>query len=259
MWAVFPVSRIRYNFDGCFIVFYLFIPFLNTLIRHLSERLHVKLVLLCSFIYIVFGTIHIGTFGVIMNYVSWFIVLYFIASYIRLYPKAWFSNNKICGLLLIIFILLSAISVVVCAWIGTKSGIFIPYYFVTDTNTFLVVMVGVFAFLFFKNLKIPYNKCINTVAALTFGILLIHANSETMRQWLWIDVLDNVGHYDDKLLPLYAIGCVIGIFAVCAVIDLIRIKLIENAFFKLWDKYWDRIANYYKMNEEKILHKLNIQ
>lgn len=30
------------------------------------------------------------------------------------------------------------------------------------------------------------------IAASTFGVLLIHANSETMRNWLWKDTLDNV-------------------------------------------------------------------
>lgn len=253
-----PVSSIQQNFTGCFIVFFLFIPFLNALIQHLNERQHIRLLALCCFTYIVFGTIHGGSFGVTMNYVSWFIVLYFIASYIRLYPKAWFSNNRICGVMLLVFVLLSVISVVACVWFGTKLDKFIPFYFVTDSNTFLAVMVGVFAFLFFKNLRIPYSKLINTIAASTFGVLLIHANSDTMRQWLWKDIIDCVGHYGDRLMPLYAIGCVVGIFAICVVIDIIRINLLEKPFFKWWDKHWDKISKSYEYKEERLFNKLHI-
>jgi hypothetical protein len=122
----------------------------------------------------------------------------------------------------------------------------------------LAVAVGVFAFLFFKNLRIPYNKFINTVGASTFGVLLIHANSDTMRRWLWKDTLDNVGHYSDSLMPLYAIGCVIGIFTICCAIDIIRINLLEMPFFKWWDNHWDGFYKSYKMKEDKIFQKLNI-
>ena len=250
-----PVSSIQQNFTGCFITFFLFIPFLNVLVQHLNERQHIRLLLLLAFTYILFGTVHGGAFGVAMNYVSWFIVLYFIASYIRIYPKKWFSNNKVCAMLLIISLVLSVSSVICCAWLGTKVGMFSPFYFVTDSNTILAVLVGVFAFLFFKNLRISYNKFINTVAASTFGVLLIHANSDVMRQWLWKDTLDNVGHYDNTLYP---ICCVVAIFAVCTVIDIIRIHLLEKPFLKWWDKHWDGFYKSYKMKEEKIFQKLHI-
>lgn len=51
-------------------------------------------------------------------------------------------------------------------------------FFVFDSNTFLVIVTAIFAFLFFKNIKILYSKVINTIDALTFGVLLIHANSD---------------------------------------------------------------------------------
>ena len=171
-------------------------------------------------------------FSVTINYVSWFIVLYLTAAYLRMYPKKWTTNNKICGALLLLSASLAAASVVIKAH-GTT---FKPFYYVTDSNTLLAVAVSIFAFLFFRNLRIPYSKCINTLASATFGILLIHANSDTMRKWLWVYTLDNVGHYAAPYMPLYAFGCIIGVFAVCAVIDLLRIRLLEKPFFRWWDK-----------------------
>lgn len=244
-----PIYQISTNFTSCFIIFWLCIPFLNLLIHHMTERQHIYLLLLMSFTYVLLGTIHTVT----MNYVSWFGVLYLIASYIRLYPKPWMKSAKLCGFLLICLILISAASVVICTKMEKSS-----FYFVTDSNAMLAVFVGIFGFLFFKNIRIPYNKFINTVAASTFGVLLIHANSDTMRQWLWKDTLDNVGHYGDKLMPLYAIACVVGVFAVCTIIDILRFHLLEKPFFKWWDKHWDSLAPAYKRTENCLFHKLHI-
>lgn len=92
----------------------------------------------------------------------------------------------------------------------------------SDSNTFLAVAVSISSFLFFKNLRLKYNKVINTIAASTFGVLQIHANSDAMRKWLWTDVLNNVEMYDSSWLVVHAIGSVICIFGICVVIDLFR-------------------------------------
>lgn len=245
-----PITQIAQNFTSCFVIFWLFIPFLNKLIANMTERQHVYLLLLTGFTYIFLGTAH----RVTMNYVSWFMVLYLISSYIRIYPKKWMNNKRICGVILLFSIVLSAASVVVCVKTGRSA-----FMFVTDSNTFLAVIVGVFAFLFFKNIKIPYSKFINTVAASTFGVLLIHAHSDDMRQWLWKDILDNVGHYNDKFMPFYAIGCVVGVFVICVLIDIARINLIEKPFFQWWDKHYDSFYKYFKKRKNFVLEKLKIE
>ena len=56
----------------------------------------------------------------------------------------------------------------------------LSYFLVADSNKPRAVLTAVFAFLFFKNLEIGYSKVINIIAASTFGVLLIHANSDTM-------------------------------------------------------------------------------
>lgn len=247
--TIIPVWQLKTNFTSCFLIFYLCIPFLNKLISNIDERNHIRLLCLTSFTYIVLGTIHTVSF----NYVTWFCVVYFIASYIRLYPKKIFQNKLIISLMLLCSIGFSVASVIV----GNKFSR--PFIFVTDSNSFLPIVIGVFAFLFFKNLTIKYNKVINTIAASTFGVLLIHANSDTMRQWLWKDTVDCIGHYGSHLMPFYAIACVLGIFAVCVVIDIIRIRFIEKPFFILWDKYWNSFDKWFQKIEESFLKKLNIE
>ncbi len=251
-----PFTNIAHNFTGCYLVFFLCIPFFNILIRSLNEKQHIRLILICAFTYILFGTL--PSFSVTMNYVSWYMVLYFIASYIRLYPKKIFENTKLWGLMALVSVALCVVSVIYCTWLGTKIGLNLSYFFVVDSNTFLAVLTGVTSFLFFKNLKIKYNPLINMLAASTFGVLCIHANSETMRQWLWKDILNNVGMYDSVFMPLHAIGSVLAIFIICAFIDYLRIKFVETPIMNVWDKHWQKVEDWFLKTESKICDKLRI-
>lgn len=116
------------------------------------------------------------------------------------------------------------------------------WYFVTDSNKFLALVPAVFAFIWFKNLKMSYSRVINTVAASTFGVLMIHANSDTMRQYLWRDLLHNADMYNSIYFVLHMFGCTIGIFVVCTLIDMIRIRLVERPFMKWMERISRRIG-----------------
>jgi len=249
-----PIQYVHTNFFETYLLFFLTIPFLNILIRNLTEKQHIRLLCLVTFIYVFFETT--PYFYVNMNYVSWFIVLYFIASYIRFYPKKIYNNKKFWGIVTSLSILLSITSVLCLAFVYgelQKS----PYYFVTDSNTFLAVLTAVSSFMFFKNLNLGQNKIINTISASTFGVLLIHANSDTMRQWLWKDTLNNVSMYYSPYGWLFAILLVIGIYIICTLIDLIRIKLIENPFFKLWDKFEPKLISSFYTIENKLFKRIS--
>ena len=108
---------------------------------------------------------------------------------------------------------------------------------VCDANVFLAVSTSIPLFMFFKDLKMKYHKWINTIAASTFGVLLIHANSDTMRQWLWKDIVDCSGSFYRSDTCLYAILAVLAIFFICILIDYVRIHTIEKWTFKIIDRY----------------------
>ena len=193
--------------------------------------------------YIFMGTI--PKFGVTMNYVSWFICLYFIAAYIRLYPKKVFEEAKLWGVCTAVLAILCILSVLCCVWIGARIDKQIAFYFVTDSNTFLAVCIGVSSFLFFKNLKIKQSRVINTFAASTFGVLLIHANSDTMRKWLWQTLLNVNGAFSlsTPLLVLHATLSVLGVFIVCVIIDQIRIRTVERFVLDKAEKGVNRLLS----------------
>lgn len=214
--------------------------------------MHLRLIALCLFVYTILGTI--PKFPVTMNYVSWFIVIYFIVSYVRLYPRALFDKVKFWGLAAIISIVISSLSIILSLYFG-----FGGYSLLSDSNRILAVVTAFNAFMFFKNASIPYSKFINTVASASFGVLLIHANSDTMRQWLWRDTLHNSEVFNSSWCYLHFIVSVLGIYVICTCIDLIRIYCLEKFFFMFYDKKFPRVYNWFYSKEMKLLKKFHIQ
>ena len=213
-------------------MFFLFIPFLNLLINAMNEKQHIKLICLC-----ILSDTLLQTFlnaPKAFTYVGWFMTLYLISSYIRLYPKDIFNSRKIWGVALAISLFISWCSVIAGALIYSKWGKAVYYYFVSDSNKLLALVTAFCAFVFFKNLNLGHIKII----ASAFGVLLIHANGDIMRQWLWKDILNNVNAYHSSFLLLHAFGSVFGVYAVCTFIDIIRIKLLGEPFFKWYDKIY---------------------
>jgi len=238
---VIPFSSIEQNFTGCYLMFFLFIPFLNLLICHMNEKQHFKLLILTGFMYVLFETLPFLSISI--NYVSWYMVIYLLASYIRLYPKKLFSNAKLWGCMTMLSILLSLLSIVVFSM--RKSSLGDIYSLVSDSNAFLAVATAFSSFLFFKNLRIRRSRIINTIAASTFGVLCIHAHSSTMRRWLWMDLLKNTSMYSSAWMPVHAIGSALGVFFTCVIIDQLRIRYFEKSYMRLWNKIYESAVTVY--------------
>lgn len=232
---IFWLNDISDGFTSCFLMFYLLIPFLNKLIAAMTEKEHQLLLAWGVGVYSLLPTL--GG-NVVFNYVTWFCVIYLVAAYIRLYPKKWFDDEKVCALAAAGMLLITWLSVAGRVWYTSKveGQIGWPYDWVVDSNKLAALLAAVCVFLFFKNLKIGYSKTINTIAASAFGVLCIHANGDLMRQWLWHDVCNNVGAYQTRYVVLHAIVCVVVIYAVCTLLDALRIRLLERPLLRWLDE-----------------------
>lgn len=248
-----PIASIDTGFCSCYLMFFLLIPFMNTFLRFTNQQQHLSLICILLFIYTILGMLPF--IHVTMNYISWFCVLYFIASYIRLYPSYFKKSTAFWGWTTLAIILASILSILAVAFYHkyTGRGADRIYFFVVDSNKVFPVLLGITSFLFFKQVQIPQSKFINTVAACTFGVLLIHANSDTMRQWLWKTMCDNVGLYDSNWIYLHAILVPIAVFSICIVIEYIRIKIIEQPILNFCMPLARKFENHIKKFENNII------
>lgn len=232
-----PIDGVDRNFVSCFILFYLFIPFLNTLIQNLTKREHGLLALLTLGIYTLIGSSMIVQVN--FNYITWFIVLYIAISYIRFYGLPINISHKLWGWLTIAGGILSIASIFVI----TKADEFFnqtfpTWYFVSDSNKILPFATALCSFMWFKDLKIKNSKMINTIAASTFGVLLIHGHSESMRVWLWEETLKNVQYFYGNHYAIHALLSCLGVFVICIAIDRLRIFLLERPLFNWIERKW---------------------
>ena len=229
-----PFSSIDKGFTSCFLAFYLLIPFLNIGISHLSRKQHLALIGLLLLIYTIAPTI--PRVDVTLNYVSWFVVIYVIGTYLRLNEIPLLEKHTGWKLLTVLFI--SIASIFALAFLSRRIGadINLSYYLLSDSNKPLALLTAVLAFLWFRSLPIGYHSWINTVASAVFGVLLIHANSDAMRTWLWRDTLHNTEMYGQSSFVLHAILSVIGVYIICTTMDLIRLRLIERPIFAFFDR-----------------------
>jgi len=240
LFIVFPIRSIHSDsFVSAFIIWWLFIPFLNALVNNLDRKKHLWLIIILVMVFTIYPTVpKILTLQGI-NPICWFSTLYVIASYIRRYPETIYKSEShlIWGLITLVVVIISMVSVVAILWVNKKFSMELPwYFFVSDSNKPLALLVAVSSFLWFKNLKIGYNKFINIVGGSTFGVLLFHT-MPVMRQWLWGDVFNCVHYFELPVwqLVLYSFGVVLTVFAAGIVVDRIRIRLIEVPFFNWYD------------------------
>ncbi len=242
VWAIkktLPFYEVKNGFTSCFLAFWLFIPFLNTLVLNLNKKMHLLMLLLLTYIYVILATLSfVEGIGVNMNYFSWFIVVYITGAYLRLYPHRVIESAKLSFLISICLIIVSLISVMYGLWSISHDGVYsLKYSFwVKDCNKVLAYLLGISVFLFFKNIKIPNSRIINELAASTFGVLLIHAQSDSMRQWLWNETVNTERiYYSDHYMGGFFIS-ITAVFLICSLIDFLRRKLIEKPLLNLYDK-----------------------
>lgn len=229
LWKTWPVKSIADGFTSCFILFYLFIPFLNKFIKVLEKEQYRYLLLLLVVTFSVLPTVPVIRMS--FNYVGWFMVIYLVGAYIRKYGFLRRISHSTWGWIALGLVMIGSMSVIGID-MTYKLGylpLTAPYFFIADCNKVLSLAIAVSSFMYFKDLRIPHSRLINAIGGTTFGVLLIHANSEAMRTWLWKETVDCIGHFGDSILLTlgYASLTVVLVFIVCSGIDWFRGRLIE--------------------------------
>lgn len=228
-------------YTGTYFVLFLLMPVLNVLVKNMTKKQYQYLLI----VLLVYYT-GISTFLLHNNFsfVGWLITMYLLGGYIFLYPMKAFHSVKVGAVGTVVSIFLMAASILVVDFIGVRFGFQIYDYLYSNANKFLALTCAVFSFIFFKNLKIPYSKIINSLAAPIFGILLIHTHSDTMRWFIWVDIFRCADFHDSPYLIPHAVLTVVTVYLVCWVLDSLRIRYIEKPLFsRLESSRWLAVIN----------------
>ena len=249
--SFFPVLFSTYWFATTYLILYLISPFLNKFIEGLDQSSHCKLILLLISMWSVIPTFTTAKLG--MSHLGWFLTLYVMASYIRIYLNSSFpkcSFNIFIGfssylVVLFLIVLINFIDV-------SRLSVMLFVSNVTKMNNFFVLICSIFLFLGFKNINVRLGVTLNAVAASSFGVYLIHDNI-FVRTFLWNELFNN-DTYHGFLLVLHALFSILSTYIICTFLDYLRIKLFNRpilAYVDLKVKLLDRLEYFAKRKLRK--------
>lgn len=222
-----------WGFSSSFVGLYVLVPFINKLLSTLEKKELEKLICVLLVLFTGFSTF---LFNTSFEYIGWYVTVYLIGSYLRLYEMNWMSSRRITGLLCACSLAFSWLSVICIRFVAEKMNRNLPYYyFVADSNKVLAIATAISLFLLFKNINIGSNRLINKFAESTFGVLMIHASSDTMRRWLWQDVCKNSFAFPKNNFIFHAVFCTLAVYIVCVSIDMVR-KFFTDRILSIFSK-----------------------
>lgn len=227
----FPITFSSWWFASAYFVLYLAHPYINILLKRLTPVAFQKIIAIMLMLWCVIPTFFGSQYQ--SNYFLWFVTLYVLASYIKLYglnPR--FDCRHYCIFFIVVAVLTYLVSVLF-AILGETRSVFsdhVTYLF--DQNKIPILLMSISLFMFTVQKKPHFHKMINSIASSMFGVYLIHDN-QTIRKFLWIDLFQNAKYQHSLILVPYSILVVILVFIFCTVIDMARHKVFEKHYVKL--------------------------
>lgn len=255
-----PISYRTNWFVTSYIGLCLLSPILNKLINSINKKQHFGIVCFLLCVTSIWHDLLPMSFGFDIydgKRVTWFIVLYFIASYVRKYIETSKIPSRKCFVVYLVSCSLQLLVWIIIYLAGNALDLNNQvlqyacdyYYFYGSCFT---VFSATMLFLSFLGLKInstKISKCIIAIAPLTFGVYLIHDNPY-LREFIWksIKELSETNLYT----VLYSLTFCLTIFVVCLLLDYLRsllfmplykssrwkmmIKRIDEKFYALYNR-----------------------
>lgn len=245
-----PVLRQTWEFASAYFVLMLLVPYINLLLKTLSQKQYQRMLILALTIWCLIPTLTSRAFE--SNYLIWLTVMYCIGGYLRKYPSGISENLKITLLGTVLSLAAYVLSFLALDLIGMHFSMFANWIREVRFGKMQMipcVALSVFLFLTFKNLKVKQSGIINRLAAATFGVFLIH-DHPWVREYIWSSLLNPVKYYDSPHLIGYALFCVAVIFAACQIVEQLRL-LIETQYMKPIVKMLDNAQRNIRIGDPK--------
>ena len=221
-----PIAFSQWWFASTYFVLYLLVPYINKLLRMFDKEQYVRFLALLLLLWSVIPSFTGQALE--SNSLLWFVVLYAIAGYIKLFDiRTKLTGAKLIGLS-IFCIVLTFLSAVAFDIIGTKIPIFGAHAtFFYSMQKLPVLVISVLMFVGFTKIDIGYSKFVNMISSATFGVYLIHDN-RYVRPFIWKTVFQNASYAESNLLIPHSLIAIAVVFVGCSIIELARIYLIEK-------------------------------
>lgn len=244
--CVLPVTLKTYWFITCYVVLYLIAPFLNIILRNTSKKQIERLLIittLISWVSSVLNGLKFDAIDATKGYgILWFINLYFIAGYIKLYVDKNYDKNKYLILYFIISLIIYVSRILINLVANRNSKAFADMFY--NYNSATVTVSSICLFLFFLKIKISnkyIKKAILKIAPLTFAIYIVHEHP-LIKNVLYNKILQiKISMQTTNIFIIIFLSCLI-IYIICCLIENVRryfVKKLNIIYNKYLIKYID--------------------
>ncbi len=219
----------RYWFIACYISLFVLSPFLRIAFNALNKKQHLAFCILTIATFIVFSDCFGGRSIYFSGSLVIFIACFAIAAYIRLHMAKEEQNTRLVLLVLVLAAVFMLFWPLICKAMGQPG----KWFRFAHMQAIPMLLLSACLLMLFRKLNIPnipwLHSVINSVAATTLGIYLIHDNN-IVRPWLWRQVLQVNTHLESVFFPLWSVMVILGVFAACSFIERLRRLVMEPVF-----------------------------
>lgn len=223
---VLPIETEHYWFATAYLILYLFAPLLAVGVKSVEKRTLQIIIGLLAFFFCIWksfvpATLATDRYG--YDY-GWFLFLFLVAAYIRLYGIPKLDKKKNAALLYVGMSLGIFLLTVLSGILAEHLPPFAYYMDMPDTYNHILCLLGsIGLFMLFKDMK-PWEgkaaEVIRRLAPYTFGVYLLHEHILVRYRWMqWLRVDSVWGSW--KFIP-HMIGCVLIVYAAGTAVDCAR-------------------------------------
>lgn len=237
--SIMPINFNQYWFITIYLILYAISPLINIVINSLDKSKHCMYIILFMLIFCflyVKNALNLASGGGLL----WFIYLYFVAAYIRLYYKPNKKYNKYL-LIYIVFSIFTLVIKCIVDYLANSRGIMISQESYLSYNSPAIFISSISLFLAALNFNISnriVRRVIVCLSPFTLGVYLIHMHPQ-LAFVLWSKILF-VCQYMQYNSYIYII-VVLGVYFICTYIDFLRKKVFDKMKISILA---DRIAKY---------------
>lgn len=241
--VLFPVQMEHYWFITAYVVLYLFVPALSAGVKKITKKQHQLIIAGLLLVFSIPKSIlPIGIPTDRFGYdFGWFLCLFMIASYVRIYNIPFFSNKR-RGFAVYILAVMGIWGIsFLCAVLSRKGlpltyAMEMPYCY----NHILVMVASVALFFVFRYIQIPQGRLSNVICKISsysLGVYLLHENLAVRTEWqLWMgieQVRGGFGIFPHMLLAVFTV------FVVGIMVDFVRdciFKVVQRSCKKAFER-----------------------
>ena len=240
--AVLPLQTDHYWFATAYVLMFMLSPILAAGVKQLSKKqleITIGVLLIYFSVFKSISPILLSTDNYGYDY-PWFICLFLIAAYIKLYGtqegglqigrfKLFTTGKKSVAVYVGTALFTFAVCLLLAVtnvWFGRFDYFMDMLYTYNHVLTLLASLACFFAFKHWKCKEGKITRFLCRIAPYTFGVYLIHENVAIRNEWTdWFYVS---GVYESLWFIPYMIFVIVCVFAVCMLIDFVRAEIFRK-------------------------------